>query len=267
VTDGDWKAGDVILDLYEVLGVAGRGGMGIVHRVRHREWGIDLAVKSPLPGVADERTLRREAEAWIDLGLHPHVCACHYVRRIDGTPRIFAEFVAGGTLGDRIADRSLYARGVGPVLEAAIGFADGLGHAHTRGFVHQDVKPGNVLLDDAGDAKVTDFGIARAGVRGAGVLANPQVSVGGMTPAYRSPEQAAGARLTAATDVWSFAVSLLELFMGDLPGPEGQAAPQVLAAFLRREGSDPAIPAIPRPLAELLARKITRGDPGGTASR
>src|SRR5207249_1589965 len=90
-----WQPGDVILDLYEVTGVLGEGGMGKVYKVRHRGWNLDLAVKSPKPdrlakaGAAEN--FEREAETWVNLGLHPHTVSCYYVRRLGGIPRVFAE--------------------------------------------------------------------------------------------------------------------------------------------------------------------------------
>ena len=78
----------LVLGLYEVAGVLGEGGMGRVYRVRHRGWGLDLAVKAPLPAVLEAAggadLFEREAETWVNLGLHPHVVTCHYVRRVDG---------------------------------------------------------------------------------------------------------------------------------------------------------------------------------------
>src|SRR6185312_12598765 len=122
----------------EVLEELGRGGMGVVHRVRHREWGMDLAVKSPRAELfrdADDKELfSTEAEVWVSLGLHPNVCGCHYVRTLGGVPRVFAEYVAGGSLAQWIADRRLYAGGVaaalGRILGLAIETARGPAHAH-----------------------------------------------------------------------------------------------------------------------------------------
>ncbi|MFD9409702.1 serine/threonine-protein kinase [Streptomyces sp. NPDC059989] len=173
----DWRVGDVIEGRYRVLRVHGNGGMGLVYRVRHLGWETDLAVKSPRrellhDGRARERFVA-EAENWVTLGLHPHVCGCHYVRTIGGIPRIFAEYVTGGSLREWIDDGRLYEggpeRATARILDLAIQIAWGLGHSHAQGLVHQDVKPANVLVDTAADgtdpvAKVTDFGLAaRAG--------------------------------------------------------------------------------------------------------
>src|SRR5262249_30583037 len=143
---GAWQPGDVILDLYEVLAVHSGGGMGLVYRVRHRRWNIDLALKSPRPDLfhneRDKALFEREAETWVRLGLHPHVVACHYVRPIDGIPRIFAEYVTGGSLEDWIRSGRLYAgtpeQSLARILDIAVQIAWGLQHAHEEGLVHQD---------------------------------------------------------------------------------------------------------------------------------
>jgi WD40 repeat protein/serine/threonine protein kinase len=281
-SDGDtparWQVGDVILGLYEILGVAGQGGMGIVYRVRHRRWDIELAVKCPgTEAFASERhraNFEREAHLWVDLGLHPNICTCHYVRRVGGIPRLFAEYAVGGSVAALVLDRRLYAGGrdvtLVRMLDVAIQAARGLAYAHAHDVIHQDVKPANVLLAADGEVKVTDFGIARAYVKASRVQkakVDPRVSFGGMTPAYCSPEQArafvgSGTRtLSPATDVWSLAVSVLELFMGRLPNTDGTAAGRELAAFRESGGGDPDIPALSEALADLLERCL-RPDPG-----
>src|SRR5205085_1333981 len=106
----------------------------------------------------------REAETWVNLGLHPHVVSCFYVRRLGGIPRVFAEYVAGGSLLDWVRQGKLYEGGPGRALARALDVvaqvARGLDFAHRRGLVHQDVKPANVMLTADGTAKVTDFGLA-----------------------------------------------------------------------------------------------------------
>lgn len=267
---GGWTPGDVVLGTYEVYDVRA-GGMGVVYRVRHREWDVDLAVKEPRAEVL--RTHRglsdfvMEAENWVRLGLHPHTVRCVYVREIDGLPRVFAEWVDGTSLSEAIGERALYAGGPGAalrrILDVAIQFAWGLQHAHEHGLIHRDVKPANVMVADDGTVKVTDFGLARTadglaagrGLRGAGFSG---------TRAYCSPEQAgAAAELTFATDVWSWALSVLEMFTGHLATRFGEAGAEVLAAFVGQGvPSHPSIPDLPAALADLLRRCLAR-DPGG----
>jgi WD40 repeat protein/serine/threonine protein kinase len=264
-----WKPGDVILDLYEVQQVFTGGGMGLVYKVRHRGWNLDLAVKSPRPEYfgteQHKQNFHREAETWVKLGLHPHVASCFYVRRLGSIPRLFAEFVPGGSLEQWVRDGRLHQGGpeeaLERILDITIQFAWGLHYAHEQGLVHQDVKPANVLLTPEGVAKVTDFGLAKARAV-AGEAAGPApaagrsilVSAGGMTPAYCSPEQAAGRPLSRATDVWSWAVSVLELFVGDVTWSSGTVAAEALEAYLEMGTGDLRVPAMPAPVAQLLRR-------------
>lgn len=270
-----WHPGDVVVDLYEVHDVIRTGGMGVVYRVRHRGWDVELAVKAPreelLNSVARVRDFEAEAQAWVELGLHPNVVSCVYVRRLGGVPRVFAEWMDGGSLADAVRDRSLYSGTPEQVLvrllDVAIQFARGLAHAHAKRLIHQDVKPANVMRTADGIVKVTDFGLAKArnaagepggGQPGASVLAG----FGGMTPAYCSPEQARAAvavaagdtpePLTRATDIWSWAVSVWELFAGEPPCRHGQAAGEQFESYLAAGRSDPALPPVPSRLATIL---------------
>lgn len=273
----EWEVGDVILDRYEVVRTFD-GGMGRVCRVRHRDWGVDLAVKSPLapelmtPNGA--QAFFREAEAWIELEMHPNIVTCYYVRELGGVPRLFAEYVEGGTLFDWIRERRLYEgdaeAALERVLDVAIQFAWGLSHAHERGLVHLDVKPGNVMMTPGGAAKLTDFGIAKLGNTGAGpvragapgapgVTGTLLVSRGALTPGYCSPEQAAGSpQLTRGTDVWSWAVSILHMFTGDMTWRTGPAAEGALRECLARAPA-PGQPRLPALVGELLGACLSAG--------
>jgi len=280
-----WEVGDVILDLYEVKQVFTGGGMGLVYRVHHRGWNMDLAVKSPRPeffqSPAQIENFEREAETWVNLGLHPCTVSCYYVRRLGGIPRLFAEFIDGGNLADSIRSRALYEGGPGVALERildiAIQTAWGLQHAHQQGLIHQDVKPANVLMSADGAVTVTDFGLAKAqAVANESAVPNLGQSMlatyGGMTPAYCSPEQAEIAaqsrsgmtqneisRLTRRTDIWSWALCVLEMFMGEPPCPMGgQAAAHVFEEYLDGESSELGIPKMPESLVEVLRHCFQR---------
>ncbi|MFC6023591.1 protein kinase [Plantactinospora solaniradicis] len=273
-----WRTGEVVLDQYEVLDVVHGGGMGLVHRVRHRGWQVDLAVKTPRPALVERLDARggfeAEAETWVNLGMHPHTVSCVYVRRIEELPRVFAEWVDGGSVADAVRDGRLYDRGPATalrrILDVAVQVAWGLEHAHANGLIHQDVKPANVMVDRGWTAKVTDFGLAKARVAGGETAAPPPgmslvASYGGMTRAYCSPEQAAaavgagGSQLTRATDVWSWALTVLEMFNGSMPGAGyGQAGAEALAAFLDGGPARPGPPPMPPAVTDLLRRCLTR---------
>ncbi|MGP4028271.1 protein kinase domain-containing protein [Actinomadura sp. 3N407] len=279
-----WRPGDVVLDLYDVLDVIVSGGMGLVYRVRHRGWDTDLAMKVPRPELVGSewglRSFEAEAETWVGLGLHPHTVGCAYVRRLGPLPGVFAEWVDGGSLADAVHDGRLYGpdprRTLGRIIDVAVQFAWGLEHAHRSGLVHQDVKPANVMLTPDGTAKVTDFGLAKARVlagEGGEPRADPDplVSYAGLTPAYCSPEQARAAAdgrtpLSRATDVWSWALSVLSMFTAGPPTRIGQAGGEVFEGFLAEGAGDPRIPAPPLGLVDLL-RSCFRPDPADRPDR
>jgi len=259
-----WKPGDIILDAYEVKGKLGKGGFGQVYRVHHRGWNLDLAVKRALNlDESNKQTFIDEAEKWIDLGLHPHILSCYYVRLIDNFPHTFAELAEGKSLHHWIIGNgfNLYAGDLGQVLnrilDIAIQFAWGLAYAHEQGLVHQDVKPQNALMTLDGILKVTDFGLAKAGKLSP--TGSTLVTMGGYTPAYCSPEQANRQKLSQKTDVWSWAVSVLEMFNGRITWAGGQIADSALESYLKQSG-DPHIPRMPNELTDLL-RDCFRREP------
>ena len=237
--------GITMLETYEVISEAIRGGMGSVWKVHHSSWNVDLAMKRPQPKYFTEGSQGRkevfihECRAWINLGLHPNIVSCYYVREIGGVPTVFSEWMDNGSLEDRIRDRTLYSGTEDVVrrrlLDIAIQFARGLHYAHEAGggLIHQDVKPANLLLTKGWDAKVADFGLARARTQFETRPDQPETNPDrksddlperfrGYTPAYCSPEQALDEPLTPLTDIYSWAVSVMEMYLGGTPWTSGQ---------------------------------------------
>ncbi|MBJ7470404.1 MAG: serine/threonine protein kinase [Solirubrobacteraceae bacterium] len=173
-----------------------------------------VAIKSMLRQVADDslqlERFRREARAVAQLN-HPHIVQVIDVGEHNHAPFIVFEYVAGETLKARI--RRLGRLEVTEALAYAIEIARALQAAHDKGIVHRDVKPQNVLIDEEGRAKVTDFGIART-LEEDGLTADGRV-LG--TTDYVSPEQALGKRVGPQSDLYSLGIVLFEMLTGDVP--------------------------------------------------
>lgn len=271
----DWGLGDVILDLYEVTGFLGQGGMGRVYRVSHLGWQVDLAVKTPTPETLDAaggaENFEKEAETWVNLGLHPHTVSCYYVRRVRDVPCVFAEYVAGGSLHDWIIEpdgepgklyhgrtRQVQER----ILDVAIQFAYGLEYAHQQELIHQDIKPANVLITPEGLVKVTDFGLAMARPTPEQAAATNEDCClpGPGTPQYFSPEQSLGRSLTLHSDLWSWGLCILEMFKGGRTWDSGTIAGEALEEYLAEGPEEDWLPPMPEKVADLL-RSCFQVDP------
>ena len=199
---------------YRVEDRIGSGGMSTVYRAFDETLEREVAIKILHGHISeDEPSLerfRREARTVAQLS-HPHVVMVIDAGEDDGHPYIVFEHVRGETLKDRIKRE-----GQLPVAEAvayAIEIGRGLQAAHERSLVHRDVKPQNVLIDDEGRAKVTDFGIAL------GLESNQLTGAGKVigTTDYVSPEQAMGQEVTGQSDVYSLGIVLYEMLTGKVP--------------------------------------------------
>jgi Tol biopolymer transport system component len=222
----DAASGDVAPDVptgtmlghYRIDGVLGSGGMGIVYRATDTKLGRRVAIKFlsvPVADVEARRRFRREAETASALN-HPHIVTVYDVGEHEGRQFIVSELVDGGTLEDWAATAKHSWR---QCTELLTGVADALAAAHAAGVLHRDVKPGNILIDANGYAKLADFGLAKlfgvAAERSDSTRTRLGVVVG--TVAYMSPEQAAGQPLDARSDVFSFGIVLYELLAGRRP--------------------------------------------------
>ena len=209
--------GSVLLNTYDVLSAPIQGGMGVVYRVHHNSWDVDLAVKRPKESYfqsdKQKENFVKECERWINLGLHPNIVSCFYVRELDSVPSVFSEWMDGGSLSDQIKSGKLYEGTEKEVqarlLDIAIQFARGLQYSHKNGLIHQDVKPGNLMLTKDNEAKVTDFGIA-----GGRADENANAWSGAYTREYASAEQQSKGDFTLKTDIYSWAVSILMMYCG-----------------------------------------------------
>ncbi|MFT4034925.1 MAG: serine/threonine-protein kinase [Patulibacter sp.] len=242
----------VLAGRYRLDAQVGAGGMSTVWRSFDEVLERTVAIKSMLRSVASDSAqlerFRREARAVAQLN-HPHIVQVIDVGEDRGSPFIVFEYVAGETLKARI--RRLGRLDVTEALAYAIEIARALQAAHDKGIVHRDVKPQNVLIDEDGRAKVTDFGIART-LEEDGLTADGRV-LG--TTDYVSPEQALGKRVGPQSDLYSLGIVLYEMLIGDVPF-KGENQVAVAMRHVREELPDVQLlrPGISIALAQLLDR-------------
>ena len=247
-------------DVYTIEGEIGRGGMGVVYRARDEKLKRLVAIKVLPPELAYRPDIRarfiREAETAAGIS-HPHVVPIHSVGEADD----LVYFVMGLVEGESLAVR-LKRRGRLSIDEARRIFketADALYAAHQQGVIHRDVKPDNILLEGTrGRVMVTDFGIAKALSAVGGTLTEAGIAIG--TPAFMSPEQAAGEReIDGRSDLYSLGVVAYQMLSGELPFQ----APTV-PGLLMKQIAEEAMPVdrrrtdIPRDLAQSVMRCLEK---------
>lgn len=206
--------GTLLNGRYRLEARIGTGGMSSVYRALDETLERTVAIKLMNREIATDsdqlERFRREARAVAQLS-HPHIVGVIDAGEDQGRPYIVLEYVEGETLKDRI--RRNGELDVAEAVAYAIEIARALGAAHARHIVHRDVKPQNVLIDEEGSAKVTDFGIARS-LDDDGLTADGRV-LG--TTDYVSPEQALGHAVTGQSDLYSLGIVLFEMLTGSVP--------------------------------------------------
>jgi serine/threonine-protein kinase len=250
--------GRLISGRYRLIAPLGDGGMATIWRAVDEQLDREVAVKLLRPQFSADPgfTARFKQEARAAGGLsHPNIVGVYDYGTdgADGDQYIVMELIEGRDLSAILRERG--ALSVEDAVRIAIGVASALEVAHRKGIVHRDVKPGNILITDGGDVKVTDFGIARA-------VAEASMTVTGTTLGsvhYFSPEQARGDEVTGASDVYALAIVLYEMLTGRRPF-EGESA---AAVALKRLNEDPARPSelghpVPAGLEAILMRALAR---------
>jgi WD40 repeat protein len=252
---------------YVVLGEVGRGGMGVVYQARHRDLRRKVALKMILAGgfasEVQRQRFRREAELAARVQ-HPHIVQVYEVGLHDGRPFIAIEWVAGGSLSDRLGGDPWPPHAAAGLIET---LARAIDVAHQSGVVHRDLKPSNILLQTGAGAaaegplagaipKIADFGLARA-MDSDGSLTATGLALG--TPEYMAPEQAAGAEAGPAVDIYALGAVLYRLLTGHPPF-RGETPMEVLQALASTEPIAPRRfrPALPRDLETITLKAMSR---------
>jgi Tol biopolymer transport system component/tRNA A-37 threonylcarbamoyl transferase component Bud32 len=255
---------------YTILDKLGEGGMGIVYKARDNHLGRMVALKmlsqDKLPDPERQRRFVQEAKAASALS-HPNIVTIYDIDTADGVTFIAMEYVDGKTL-----DRVIRGKGgsLNEILKYAVQIADALAAAHGAGIVHRDIKPGNIIVSETGQAKILDFGLAKltedhgTGEEQATRTLKEEVTEKGTilgTFAYMSPEQAEGKKIDSRSDIFSFGSVLYEMTTGRRAFP-GETRASTLAAILREEPKPASEVAheTPREMERIISRCL-RKDP------
>ena len=244
---------------YEVIDQLGQGGMAIVYLARDPSMKRQVALKLlPRQFTHDPQfrtRFQREAEVIAALE-HSAIVPVYDYGEHEDQPFIVMRYLSGGTLADRIIKGALPVEEIASIFRRVGAAVD---YANSKGVIHRDIKPGNILFDSQGEASLSDFGIARiaestAAFTGTGTMIG--------TPAYMSPEQAQGEKnLTGRTDIYSLGVVLFECLSGELPynadTPMGVAIAHIQSPIPSLLDRKPDLP----PAFEGVIRKALDKDP------
>jgi predicted Ser/Thr protein kinase len=248
--------GTLLNGRYRLEARIGTGGMSSVYRALDETLERPVAIKLMNREIATDsdqlERFRREARAVAQLS-HPHIVGVIDYGEDQGRPYIVLEYVEGETLKERI--RRNGELDIAEAVAYAIEIARALGAAHARHIVHRDVKPQNVLIDEEGSAKVTDFGIARS-LDDDGLTADGRV-LG--TTDYVSPEQALGHDVTGQSDLYSLGIVLFEMLTGQVPY-RGENQVAVAMKHVREELPDVQVlrPEVSASLAAVIDRATAK---------
>ena len=251
----DKYIGSMLGGRYQIEEIVGVGGMAVVYRARDTILGRDVALKVLKKEFAEDPDIRKrfsiESRAVAKLS-HHNIVSVFDVGSEDGTDYIVMELIEGITLKQYLQRKGHLS------WEETIFFAEqvarALMHAHSRGIIHQDVKPQNVIILRDGTAKLTDFGIASfAAAQETRVV---QEAIGSVH--YISPEQAKGSKIDYRTDLYSLGVMMYEMLTGKLPF-EGETALQIVMQHINEVPIIPSafVPGIPKGMDDIVMHAMS----------
>ena len=242
---------------YRILGELGRGAMGIVYRAEDPNMDRIVALKTIVIEADAEGRKEYEKRFFLEAKAagklnHPNIVTAYDFGEEEGVAYLAMELVEGTDLRERLKKGALAAA---DAVDIAHQIAEGLGYAHERGIVHRDIKPGNIMLQKRGHAKIMDFGLARMRV------ADHKTSTGMVlgTPKYMSPEQVAGQPVDPRSDLFSLGIVLYEMATG-VRLFAAEDATQVMhnVAYAEHEPPTRVNPALPAMLDFIVARALKK---------
>jgi eukaryotic-like serine/threonine-protein kinase len=254
------------LSHYRIIEQLGQGGQATAYKAEDTRLNRLVVVKTLLPELTNSENARRrfEREARLASALdHPNICAIYDIGESNGLIYIVMPFIEGSTLKRIIAKQPLE---ITSALSIAIQIADAIAAAHARGIIHRDIKPTNIIVNDRGQVKVLDFGLAKmvGGDREEkddddDEQTMTEIGVPYGTTGYGSPEQAAGERVDHRTDIFSLGVVLYEMMTGQQPF-EGRNRIEILHSVIndKPEPVRDINPAAPPELQEILDHALAK---------
>ena len=206
---GRFAPGAIVAERYRIVALLGKGGMGEVYRAEDLRLSQVLAIKFLPEALSQDVSALARFHSEVRVARqvsHPNVCRMFDIGDADGWPFLTMEYVDGEDLSSLV--RRIGRLPQDKAIEIARQICAGLAAAHERGVVHRDLKPANIMLDGAGKARITDFGLAgiAATIQGAEIRAG--------TPAYMAPEQLSGKEVTTKSDIYSLGLVMYEMLTG-----------------------------------------------------